>query len=54
MNYQKQLDFDLIKRYCSQEQTLRLQGVLHNLDASTVKIVNTGMVSSGKSNLSIC
>lgn len=51
MNYQKQLDFDLIKRYCSQEQTLRLQGVLHNLDASTVKIVNTGMVSSGKSSL---
>lgn len=51
MNYQKQLDFDLIKKCCGQELSFRLQGALRNLDAATVKIVNTGMVSSGKSSL---
>lgn len=51
MNNQKQLDFDLIKRYCGQVQSFRLQGALCNLDATTVRIVNTGMVSSGKSSL---
>lgn len=51
MNYQKQLDFDLIKKICGQEMSFRLQGALRNLDATTVKIVNTGMVSSGKSSL---
>lgn len=51
MNYQKQLDFDLIKRYCGQELSFRLQGALHNMDAAKVKMVNTGMVSSGKSSL---
>lgn len=51
MNYQKQLDLDLIKKYCGQDLSLRLQAALCNLDTTTVKIVNTGMVSSGKSSL---
>ena len=51
MNYKKELNFDLVKKYCGQEMSFRLQGALHNLDATTIKIVNTGMVSSGKSSL---
>lgn len=51
MNYQEQLDFNLIKKLCGQEVCLRLQGALRNLESTTVKIVNTGMVSSGKSSL---
>ena len=51
MDYQKQIDFDLIKKICGQETVFRLQGALRNLNADTVKIVNTGMVSSGKSSL---
>lgn len=51
MDYRKQLDFDLIKKICGQEMSFRLQGALQTLNTTTVKIVNTGMVSSGKSSL---
>lgn len=51
MKNPKQLNFDLIKKYCGQEMSFRLQGAWRNLDAGAVKIVNTGMVSSGKSSL---
>lgn len=51
MNNQTQLNFNLIQRACGQELSFRLQGALRNLDTSAVRIVNTGMVSSGKSSL---
>lgn len=51
MNYHKQIDFDLIKKCCGQDVSFRFQGALRNLDGTAVKIVNTGMVSSGKSSL---
>ena len=51
MNYQETLDFDVIKQCCGQEMCFRLQGALRNLNGTTVKLVNTGMVSSGKSSL---
>ena len=51
MTNQIMLDYDLINKYCGQNLSVRLRGALLNLDATTVKIVNTGMVSSGKSSL---
>ena len=51
MKDKHQLDFDLIKKICGQELSFRLQGTIRNMNDSTMKIVNTGMVSSGKSSL---
>lgn len=51
MRNQEKIDFEVIKKYCGQEMGFRLQGALNNLQINTVKIVNTGMVSSGKSSL---
>lgn len=45
------INFDLIKKRCGKEMSFRLQGALNNLKSTTVKVVNTGMVSSGKSSL---
>lgn len=47
----KTIDFDLIKKYCGQDLSTQLQGAISNLHNSKIKIVNTGMVSSGKSSL---
>lgn len=51
MSVQKQLDYDVIRKYCGQELSVRLQGAVNSQADSVVKIVNTGMVSSGKSSL---
>lgn len=51
MKYRTDLNFDLIKSYCGPDVSFRLQGAINNLEAATVRIVNTGMVSSGKSSL---
>lgn len=51
MDYYKEIDFDLIKKFCGQEMSFRLQAALRNHNDDVVKIVNTGMVSSGKSSL---
>lgn len=46
-----EIDYDLIKKYCGQDLSFRLQGAINNLKNPEIKIVNTGMVSSGKSSL---
>lgn len=51
MDYLRDLDFDVIRYYCGQEASFRLQGAIRNLSDVSIKIVNTGMVSSGKSSL---
>lgn len=51
MDYFKEIDFALIKKLCGQEMSFRLQAALRNHKDNVVKIVNTGMVSSGKSSL---
>ena len=47
MDYLRDLDFDVIRYYCGQEASFRLQGAIRNLSDVSIKIVNTGMVSSG-------
>lgn len=51
MDYYKEINFELIKKLCGQEMSFRLQAALRNHNDNVVKIVNTGMVSSGKSSL---
>lgn len=51
MDHYKEIDFDLIKKLCGQEMSFRLQAALRNHNDNVVKIVNTGIVSSGKSSL---
>lgn len=45
------IDYDVVKKYCGQEMSFRLQGAVNNLESGEIKIANTGMVSSGKSSL---
>ena len=51
MRVQNQLDYDVIKKYCGQELSVRLQGAVNSQADSMVKIVNTGLYSAGKSSL---
>lgn len=45
------IDYNLIKKYCGQDLSFRLQGAINHLNDTEMTIVNTGMVSSGKSSL---
>lgn len=51
MNNINQYEMDSIKKYCGQELSFRLQNIQNKMTTKTIKIVNTGMVSSGKSSL---
>jgi len=44
-------EIQTIVHFCGPDLTSRLQGARRNLNSTMVKIVNTGMVSSGKSSL---
>lgn len=44
-------DFGVIKKHCGQDLSFRLQSVQNKMSNEVIKIVNTGMVSSGKSSL---
>ena len=46
-----QKELQVIEKYCGGEYANRLQAIQGKHDDTTVKIVNTGMVSSGKSSL---
>lgn len=51
MDNGNRIDYDLVKNYCGQDLSFKLQGALKSLKNTEIKIVNTGMVSSGKSSL---
>ncbi len=44
-------EIETLNHFCGADLSSRLQGARRNLDSSMVRIVNTGMVSSGKSSL---
>lgn len=46
-----QKDLKTIKKFCGQDYSKRLQAIQNRQKENSVKIVNTGMVSSGKSSL---
>lgn len=46
-----QMDLNCVKKYCGQDTSFRLQSILNKLTDESIRIVNTGMVSSGKSSL---
>ena len=46
-----QKELNLIKQYCGQELSFRLQSTIEKAKDASIKIANTGMVSSGKSSL---
>jgi tRNA U34 5-carboxymethylaminomethyl modifying GTPase MnmE/TrmE len=41
----------MLKKYCQRDNERRFMAALDNLESTTVKIVNTGIVSAGKSSL---
>ena len=47
----KPQNWDTLKRYCDPELRVRLEGALKNNEGGPVRVVNTGLVSSGKSSL---
>ena len=51
MNLLSQKDLEIIETFCGEEYSKRLQAIQKRQEDNSVKIVNTGMVSSGKSSL---
>jgi len=44
-------DLRIVERYCNSEYVKKYKGIINRKDNKTVRVVNTGMVSSGKSSL---